>query len=65
MVSDKTIKLKKKIFDEIQAVLVDKQWSLSNVFEAVDNDQSYAIDAEELYAAFKGMMLDVSRMEAQ
>jgi len=63
MIKDETIRVKKDIFDQIKQVLDEQGKNLGDVFRAVDNDGSYEIDVDELFGAFKGMHLNVSRSQ--
>ena len=39
--------------------------TLANVFNAMDDNSSYEVDVDELFGAFKGMHLNVTRMQTQ
>lgn len=52
IVKDDTVRLKKEIFDQIQEALSISGQAIRDLFKIVDTDQSYQLDADELYSMF-------------
>ena len=62
-IRDETIILKKKIFDEINKVLLDTGKTIMDLFRRVDTDNSNLVEVDEMKEAFDAMKLNVSRSQ--